>query len=283
MLKKILSISIVILFFLGILSKTPLRAADSGGDVKSLIDIMRLLFGGSGDTSFDTSDQNSNSGVTTAPHTPTTPSNPYSDFPSSPTNTLALKSEIVKLLDRHPGNINVYKQAGQITGVEWTFLAGIHYRECGMCGDGSLVSGRLIGAREPDIPRSACSSARQGQGIPIPIAGGCGFRTLLDSAIYAANDLKRMAHGDLNGYKQMVMAAGYYNGKGNRNCGRTPYKSCPPYFANEDHNYALNEYDQRHNPMYIVYCADHVRCHPPKTDARPGALTVAKIVAGLGK
>lgn len=173
----------------------------------------------------------------------------------------------------------LYEQASGYTGMAWQILAGIHYLEAG-CSDRSLVSGRAIGSVEPDLA-GECSSGLSGPGIPIPVPGGCGMASLLDSAIYAGKHLQGKIGKNPENYQELVIAFGRYNGYGNQNCGRTPYTSCPPYFESEDHIYPLNWLDcPRHCTMYLVYCADHVKCNPPVVFQRPGALTILRILDG---
>lgn len=172
----------------------------------------------------------------------------------------------------------LYEQASSYTGVAWQILAAIHYVEAN-CREGSLVSGRQIGLVEPDLA-GECSTGKSGLGVPIPVAGGCGMASLLDSAVYAARHLKGKIGKNPGDFKDLVIAFGRYNGLGNQNCGRTPYSHCPPYFESEDHIYPLNWFDDRHGTMYLVYCADHVQCNPPKLFERTGALTVLRILTG---
>lgn len=55
-------------------------------------------------------------------------------------------------LGNHPSNLEVYRQAGTQTGVPWEAIAAIHYIETGgsFNPNGSCISGRPIGAQEPD-------------------------------------------------------------------------------------------------------------------------------------
>jgi lysozyme family protein len=177
-------------------------------------------------------------------------------------------------------NKPVYEQASQVTGIPWQIFAGIHYRE-GSCGSAnSLVSGRKIGANEPDLLGN-CSNTNSGPGKPVPLAGGCGFKSLLDSAIYSGNHLKGKIGKVPDSFPSLVMALSRYNGTGNSNCGKTPYNNCPPYFPGEDDTYVMNFFDSRHQKMYIVYCADYTLCNPPVADSRPGVITITNIAASL--
>lgn len=192
-----------------------------------------------------------------------------------------IKKSISEKILLNPSTANVYKSASQMTGVPWEVLAGIHYREGNANPNFSLVSGRKIGSNEPDV--SGCSK-NQILGKPKPLSsGGCGFMSLLDSAIYAANHLKAKIAKTPETYQEIVTALSRYNGGGNSNCNKTPYTSCPASFKGEDDTYVLNLYDKRHVEMFIVYCEDHVRCNPPKKDQRPGVLTVTKWLSELAE
>ncbi len=211
--------------------------------------------------------------------------------PTQPSRTVSLPSNAGSLLPTRTytvaqsalvqpclNNTSVYQQAETITGVPWYILAGIHYRE-GSCGSNkSLVSGRVLGTNEPDILGN-CSSQYAGSGIPVPLpGGGCGFYTLLDTAIYAANHLKGKIGKNPATFPELTMALSRYNGGGNSNCGKTPYTNCPKAFYGEDDTYVMNKFDQSHTPMYIVYCADYTLCNPPVQDTRPGTATAANIL-----
>lgn len=197
--------------------------------------------------------------------------------PVSPKLTDFDRNSVLTCLNRR----TLYEQAASSTGLAWQILAGIHYLEA-RCTDRSLVSGRPIGANEPDVVRGGgCSTGLRGPGIPIPLpGGGCGFATLLDTAIYAARHIQGKIGKNPDNFEELVKAFGRYNGTGNANCGRTPYTNCPPYFEGEDHIYPMNWFDSRHGTMYLVYCADRVKCNPPQLYQRPGALTVLRILEG---
>ncbi len=188
----------------------------------------------------------------------------------------AAQKEVAELLYKtHPSNVEVYQQASEATGVPWQVLAGLHYREGNMGPDKSLVSGRTIGQNEPDIVISGGCSQGAGPGKPIPLpGGGCGFRTLLDSAIYAGNHLKGKNGGEVPAdFAALVKSFSYYNGGGNANCNPrypTPYAYCPPEFTGEDDTYVMNLYDRKHEQMFIIFCADFTACDPT-LDRRLGA------------
>ena len=177
-------------------------------------------------------------------------------------------------------NRSIYDAASSQTGVPWEMLAAIHYIE-GACGTNkSLVSGRTIGTNEPDIVRGGgCSSKISRPGIPVPLpAGGCGFYSLLDSAIYAGNHIKGKIGKIPENFQELAKAFSRYNGGGNSNCGSTPYPYCPELFEGEDDTYVVNMLDKKHETMYLVYCADLTKCNPPKIYSRPGAATVIRLI-----
>lgn len=181
------------------------------------------------------------------------------------------------------GNMQMYQEVEKKTGVPWKILAGIHYREGGCNKAQSCVSGRGIGANEPDL-HGNCSSAG-GEGKPVPLSGGgCGFKSLLDTCIYGANHLKGKIGKVPENIEELAKALGRYNGQGNANCGRVqatmPY--CPPKYENYDHIYPFSKLDKIHERMYLVYCADYTKCNPAKEFSGLGALTVAKILIDLG-
>lgn len=177
-------------------------------------------------------------------------------------------------------NINVYMAAQNVTGVPWYLLAGLHHIEGGCNPNQSLVSGRIIGTVEPDV-HGNCSSQNNGIGLPVPMAGGCGFRNLLDTAIYAGNHLKGKIGKVPVSIQEMAAATSRYNGGGNSNCGRVnaqmPY--CPRLYEGYDDIYPFSKYDTIHQKMYLVYCADYTKCNPPKEFTRFGVLTIANILS----
>lgn len=281
--KKQILLIIFIVFFLSLSPKT--FAAISDGDDEGgtyVKDLIQIIFG-----SVDT---NSIPPIDRGPSVPTPTTNPAN--PPANETIVSLDEFFDTTNISYPENLNsmiskcltfrsTYEQAGAQTGVPWQVLAGIHFRE-GSCGSGvSLVSGRPIGGLEPDVPRGSCSSQQRGPGIPIPVAGGCGFPTFLDTAIYAGNHLKGKIGKTPQTFAELTMALSRYNGGGNSNCGKTPYQSCPKLHYGEDDTYVMNLFDARHTPMYIVYCADYTLCNPAVKDSRPGTATAARIAAGL--
>jgi lysozyme family protein len=214
------------------------------------------------------------------------PNPPSTPFPSIPIGELFNTKDLSSLADLKGiaesclENKDVYEQASATTGVPWQVLAGIHSRE-GNCGKNkSLISGRTIGQNEPDLLGN-CAASATGLGKPFPIAGGCAFKTLLDTAIYSGNHLKGKIGIIPTTIPQLTLALTRYNGGGNANCGKTPYSSCPKLYPGEDDTYVMNKFDDRHNRMFIVYCADYTMCQPPKVDTRPGTLTISSIMSSL--
>jgi len=189
-------------------------------------------------------------------------------------------------LGRCMQNKAIYDQAAAATGIPWNFLGALHFREGACDPNKSLISGRKIGNNEPDVvANGGCSAGDRGPGKPRPGRGGCYFNTLLDSALFAGNILKRSV-GSRNPQEVAVLGEVFarYNGLGNRNCGSSgngypevPYSGCPPTHLGEDHPYAYNKYDARHSTMYTIYCEDGKRFTKgcPRVDANPGALLVA--------
>lgn len=210
-------------------------------------------------------------------------------LPEESAKGLEAKAAVLKALSMHPENVAVYKQAEQATGIPWQVLAGKHYIEGGAGPNKSLVSGREIGTNEPDIVRGGgCSSGDTGPGKPVPVPGGCGFNTLLDSAIFAGNHLKTKLSGGKapQNFQELVEALSKYNGGGNRNCGsdrNVPYPHCPREFFGEDDAYPMNWFDKKHEVMYLIYCGDLRQCSPPQVFQRPGVMTVIRGVLDYDK
>ncbi|MBI4039476.1 hypothetical protein HY388_01450 [Candidatus Daviesbacteria bacterium] len=166
-------------------------------------------------------------------------------------------------------NLPIYLQASQLTGIPCEVLAGIHWIEGGFNPGGSLVSGRTIGTPEPDV-RACAESGRGRPGHPVPIAGGCGFESLLDSAIYAGNHLIGKIGGVPKNFPELVTALSRYNGGGNRN------NKTGELFEGESDPYAMNFFDEAHRQMFLLYCGDFTLCAPPRPFTRDGAATAAK-------
>lgn len=95
--------------------------------------------------------------------------------------------------------IAAYAEAEKQTGVPCEVLAGIHFKEGDNSPDQDLQSGA-------------------------PLAG----RTLTESAIQAAEELKGKAGGAITSINQLIQALSYYNGGGNSNCQAGGSNSCAP-------------------------------------------------------
>lgn len=156
--------------------------------------------------------------------------------------------------------MNTYAAAEKETGVPCEVLAGIHFVEAANNPDGSLVSGRKLGTPEPD-------------------AGGKVFRSLLETAKYAGDHLSGKVGGSIKDVESLITALSRYNGGGNSNCQvgypyPISYAGCPRLFEGEDDPYPTNFLDNKHNTMYLLYCADRTAC-VPQVFERPGSFTVA--------
>ena len=202
-------------------------------------------------------------------YTPTTPSG---DYPSS----------YINLAKTCLANKSVYELASSYTGVPWEIIAGIHFVEGGCSAQKSCVSGRVLGANEPDIYGNCTSTSAVGKPVAIG-AGLCGFTSLSDSCIYGANHLIGKIGKVPVTIQELAKSLGRYNGIGNANCGRVnasmPY--CPAPYEGYDHIYPFSKYDTIHQNMYLVYCADYTKCNPPKSYERIGVLTIANILSNL--
>lgn len=98
-----------------------------------------------------------------------------------------------------PEVITAYAVAEQKTGVPCEVLAGIHFKE---------------GSNKPDQDLQS--------GAPL------GGRSLEESAIQAAEELKGKAGGDITTMNQLIKALSYYNGGGNSNCQAGGSSACAP-------------------------------------------------------
>lgn len=187
-------------------------------------------------------------------------------------------------------NQAVYQAVSAASGLPWEVLAGVHYIEGGCRADASLVSGRTIGSIEPDVGTN-CTQTQTDPGDPIAIVdengqSGCGFSSLENSAHYAARHLKGAIGGRVPAnYQELASALERYNGLGNRNCRSdllnqldSPPPYCPPAFPGDDHIYPMNYFDANHETMYLVYCADHTPCSPPRVYRRPGVLAIIRLL-----
>jgi len=174
---------------------------------------------------------------------------------------LVYPQNILTAVQRCLENKEVYVQAAAQTGVAWQVLAGIHSKEGSCYASNSLVSGRKIGAAEPDV--KICTSLVGGLGKPKVVSGGCGFDNLLDTAIYAGEHLKGKIQKIPQTHQDLAAALSRYNGGGNSNCrSDSPYRvHCPRLFEGEDDTYVFNKNpDGKHETMYLIYCRDRVKC-----------------------
>jgi len=205
-------------------------------------------------------------------------------LPPPPSNWEAIKREALQSVNKFPSNIDVYKEASAITGVPWELLAGIHYVEGNSNSNQSLVSGRPLNTYEPDIPVKLCNKISPGPADPIRIGAGCGFDTLIRSAVYGGELLKEKIGKVPETFQEAVTALSKYNGGGNRNCyltgdvrnPRTIYQHCPREFEGEDDIYPMSQFDQKHSIMYKVYCGDGTPCATPELYKRLGIMTIVR-------
>lgn len=207
-------------------------------------------------------------------------------LPALTSNAQSVKQSIITMC---VANKPIYVLAQNATGVPWQYLAGIHMVEGGCGREQSLVSGRMIGSMEPDVGNN-CSEQGAGKPYVLP-GGGCGFLTLLDSAIYAGNLIKVKNGGTVpSSFAEAVQAAAFYNGNGNTNCGKTDFPYCPPRykmpFPYWDHIHPMNYFDEYHDRMYVVYCADRKTCQelglPNPIYRMPGVMTTMRILVEGG-
>lgn len=192
----------------------------------------------------------------------------------------------------NPEVLAVYSQAAALTGLPCEVFGALHWIEARLDKSRSLVSGRPLGSDEPDIsgysekhPERCPESNRGIVGAPVPVTGGCGFDTLLNSAIFAGRRLTGKIGKVPENFEELVRAFSRYNGGGNRNCrraelGNLPFcRPEPP--ATEipegtDDPYAMNFFDDLHHPMYLLYCDDLTPCSQPVEFTVDGAASAFK-------
>lgn len=264
---------------------------------KTLEDITKILFG----NFFSLPSGDSDIIATPTPDPNATPT-PTPDPNASPTPTGTPNNDLFYTAHTYPQNIilhaetclankDVYKEVERLTGLPGEIIAGIHAAEISCSPTHSCVSGRAIGTNEPDV-RGNCTQADTGIGKPNPLpGGGCGFTNLLDSCVYGANHLIGKIDKIPSTTAELVMALSYYNGGGNSNCPKTPYKYCPPKSDGFDDIYPVNKYveyegDITHQLMYTVYCADYTTCCPLNDDTcewpireKEGVMPIAAILS----
>jgi hypothetical protein len=142
--------------------------------------------------------------------------------------------------------MDIYAQAEKKTGVPCEVLAGVHHMEGSNNMNQSLQNGGALSG------------------------------SLLQSAIQAGNEIKAKVGGNIKDWNSLIKALSYYNGGGNRNCGRgVGYTGpCPPPIGIDD-PYPMAWLDSQHLNMWLIYCADYTQCSPFPPFERPGALAVA--------
>lgn len=91
----------------------------------------------------------------------------------------------------------IYAETEKQTGVPCEVLAGIHYREADNDPNKDLQSGAMLGGK-----------------------------SLLDSAVQAANELLAKAGGQINDINTLIKALSWYNGGGNANCQASGSNNC---------------------------------------------------------
>lgn len=182
-------------------------------------------------------------------------------------------------------NRSTYETAANLTGVQWQLIAAIHFREGGCDPNNSVASGRPIGSVEPD--RQGDCSTGDPNSLVIPVGDGCGFGNITDSAIWAARHLIGKIGKVPSSFQELVEATAAYNGWGNVNCNgsmsMTGYEYCPPAFPGDDHSYAMNLFDNKHNKMYVRYATDEVLSVNASVDTRPGVMTAMQLISLAAK
>ena len=193
----------------------------------------------------------------------------------------------------HPDSIAIYKEAANQSGLPWEVIAALHNVETGGSFNpkGSLVSGRIIGDVEEDIEMICLDQSSIKARYSVPIKAGCGFDSLLNSALYAAEHFKEkmsyarnITRSGASEFELISAAFALYNGPGNTQCiGNTPkletgglYTGCGPKFLFEDHLYPFACFDERHAEMYVIYCEDGRKCTSPTLYQNIGAMTFIK-------
>ncbi len=193
----------------------------------------------------------------------------------------------------YPDIVAIYKEVADQSDLPWEVIAALHNVETGGSFNprGSLVSGRVIGEIEPDVG-NICTTQSAGKAkFTIPIGSGCGFSSLLNSALYAAEHFKEkmsyaknIARSGAGEFELISAAFALYNGPGNTQCiGNTPkpetgglYTGCGPKFLFDDHLYPFACFDERHATMYVIYCEDGRKCTSPTPYQNIGAMTFIK-------
>lgn len=278
-----ISIFSILLF---ILIAKPISAREDISDISSSVsafnNIICIIFNCNGNSPADSNTPSPNNTGNTNPQPTSSPQDrtlPSTDplLPSELPNTEEAQRNLEEAkaqVGKCILNSDIYVQAATVTGIQWEVLAALHYMEGGCNRNQSLTSGRTIGSNEPDVVRNHGCQADTGQiGEPVPLPeGGCKFKNILDSAVYAGEHLKRTIGKTPSTFEELVKAFGRYNGTGNANCGKNvPYNKCPPQSEGFDHPYPMNKF---YEPLYLIYCADFTQCNPPRIYPRPGAMLI---------
>jgi hypothetical protein len=145
-------------------------------------------------------------------------------------------------LSRIEQNKSVYQQAAKTANIDWEMLAAIHYRESSNSPDRSLMSGEIIGTKNPD--------------------NGKTYNTLYDSAVAAAKSL------DSNTIKLAFL--GHNRGNMYKNGGCDVDQS----------PYVMNQFDEAHKNMTWPNSKCEPASTRGRTETRPGAFTVYSILKG---
>lgn len=226
----------------------------------------------------------------------------------------------------------IYNYVTQVTNVPWQLLAAVHYRETGnlnVSPRGSFVSGTPIGEDEyvsitrfavpgtcglaDNSPQANKLLVKVPPGPGNPGEFGCGFKSLEDSALYAAYTLIKKAGGTIpNSYGEKALAfARYYgfmapngiNSDGrmdlNTACYRDEQGNIRPKnqslswspkcnsselsnnpgidpILNSSH-YVFNCIDEFHADMNVLAC-DGGMCNEDVIDKNLGTMTVLKLI-----
>lgn len=145
-------------------------------------------------------------------------------------------------------NCPVYTSSADKYGIPWEALAAIHFREGGFNPNGSVISGREIGAPEPD-------------------QGGMVFSSLQESADRAAEVLIGKNSDIVGAPADDIVKDAMFGYNGRASC----------YGSPDGSPYVMNLYDEKHMNMPII-TSDGGGCDG--IDTRPGAFLIYKIIKG---
>lgn len=242
------------------------REIDTGNKKALFSLIFGGIFGGTSTTSNTGSIQNAAiqsgqyMGVVDGPDVIPARDKPYKSTSQCP----ARIDTALQAFNAQIANKAIYEEAGAREGVNWKWIAAVHYIESGgdFSPEQSLIDGRPL------------------------------TTSLLDSAVSAARVLKqKLAQSKgANDVERLAGVFARYNGLGNAQCdGSRPkpqskYTGCPAKFSMEDHLYPMGCFDDDHENMWIIYCYDGQTC-APISEANPtgnlfrnriGALTLIR-------